>query len=165
MSGSSRADDSARLSHVEQEVAGLKTDVAHIRHSQDNIEDALRDISKRIAENNRPQWATYAAWASVLIVMAAAFGSGYVDDLKDVEGEVDVVEARFRQHEQLGGHRPMQQRIGALEDEVVKLDTVLQREMRLLDDTMSVRIEQMDETLQREMRLLDEIQNARGCGG
>ena len=49
----------------------------------------------------------------------------------------------------------MQIRIAALEKQVERLDVVLQREMRLLDEAIKGDIESQDTMLQREMDLKD----------
>jgi len=44
-----------------------------------------------------------------------------------------------------------------MEGEIVQLDTMLQREMRLIDDTRKMEIAGLDTQLQREMRMLDDV--------
>jgi hypothetical protein len=97
----------------------------------------LDDQFKQTAEGSKPNWGVIVGAVSLvwlIVVAAVAWGMSQATNVAVSKARADIMAVQ-----------------------VDKLDTALQREMRLLDATAQANIENLDHRLQREMKLLDDI--------
>jgi hypothetical protein len=146
--------DNHRISRLETEVAQLQTDVSYIRTSIDRQTHTIDNLATRFAENNRPQWSTYASWAGVVLILIGAYGAGYISVQDRHTLRIDQLAEAFRKHELSPGHPALVQGLVSTQESIKQLDSTLQREMRLLDGELDSRVTGLDDLLQREMRLM-----------
>lgn len=119
----------SRLTQVETDVAGLKTDVSYIRQAIDGLKSSAQ-----------PQWQNYFAWAALILTIIGAFGQGYIRDVSDNTDaikEMIVTEAR---HEE---------RIKALSRESQLMAEHDRREMILREQALTSRIIVVEEIVEK----------------
>ncbi len=150
-----RASDGERLSKLEQAVEGLESGFKHVL-------DELRGLRIDLTKSQRTPWGTLGTWAGVVLTAAGLIGGLVAYGLN---GKIDYLLENQQAHAEIEAHPGQlrnqgenEQRIHHLEKSIEQLDTVLQREMRLLDSETDTRVEQLDRMLQREMDLKDQIQ-------
>jgi len=120
--------------------------------TNDDLLAAIRSMNGK-AVNGTATWGVLASWASVILALVfgiggaigMAFGLALSDTRLAVKGlqerELVNAEDRGRQSERIDRHG----------DGLLRLDEVLQREMRQLDQAMIVQIEGLDARLQGEI--------------
>ena len=150
--------DRLEISHgdMANDLAALKVSHANIERGLVSVDDSVRSLAQTVREGARPQWQTYIAGGTLIILIGAAFGSGYVSDQNENTWGLHKLEDRFGEHELKEGHLGTVIRTSELGKKVDQLDITLQREMRLLDSKIQSDIDQLDKMLQREVRLLDD---------
>ena len=86
-----------RLSRVEAVVEGLADELG-------KLTKAVQTISDR----TRPQWGNYMAAASVLLLIIGMVGSGYIRDMKRIEGNVEMLSKTSLTQSYESGRRQVQ---------------------------------------------------------
>lgn len=154
--------------NIEQRLAATETDVRHlaetvetlargINHLRDDVMRKLEDYSSKGAIT----WPVIFTAIGTLLACMTIAGMVHAMSLQPLaEGIARNSIAQLR-HESLEGHPEsirdtavLRNDVDRIDNELETLDTTLQREMRLLDDTGQSRIDHLDTLLQREMRLL-----------
>lgn len=143
-----------------------------------DMRGAIQTLQERLTASQRTPWSTLASWAAVVITIIALGGAGFVRDVSRIEttqaiirGDVEARSAWIGQasaslerlHQDqvalAGAHADVPviaERVLRIDSQVAHLDEMLQREMRILDQTAATGLEALDRRLQQEMRLLNE---------
>lgn len=163
-------------------VDDLRTDVSSIKSSQASLVakfDQVFEMFRQINGDRKTPWGIIISAIGVLIVLATALGGAalaplYLNDSHQSSRHQEII-GSLRDHMSQDGHPMAMQKHAAMEkdverldgdvtelkDQIVNLDEVLQREMRVLDDIQVTRLDNLDATLQREMRMLQDLQDAK----
>lgn len=146
--------------HIDGEISSIRADVSRVTAGQASLEaqvsslggavsrltDMVADLANRFTQVGKPNNTLIISAIGVAFTALAYIGSQWLDP---VRSEIDRHEADITQ---------MDVKAANLVD---RLDTTIQREMRLLDATMESRIGSLDKTLQREMDLKDNLIDAK----
>lgn len=162
-----RGTDSARIVALEGGYARLHEDVQGLYTKFDKLAGDITDQFRKISSDRKTNWGTMAAWASVIILLMTTLGTLTVMPITEVlnrqQSAIEKVADTVSAHRLEDGHKPVIQRVIAIEKTAETLDITLQREMRLLDErihaTMEAEVRRLDTVLQREMRLLVDTAN------
>ena len=158
-----------RLSRVESDVAGVLARLDSVEQSLERISVVLERLADRFTERIKPQWSVLIG----LVMMIFTIGGVYSNlSLQPIKEKQQWIFEELQEHTKIEGHLGMKRNMEHTQEDLTKLDEVLQREMRLLDDTMEEKlksveerlvqsISNLDKTLQREMSLQDQILKAR----
>lgn len=175
-----------RLSAVERDVQHLSQAIVSLRH---DVNEGIASLRRALSETKTPVTAM-ASWAGVVILLVGAvlwpqiqadnrhdailtkLSDTFVAHVKDghpyrVEeqakrnrDDIDKLRIALESHEKSSGHPTAIAQFERLEHGLERLDDTLQREMRILDQLQTEKIESVDNSLRQEMRLLDQIQDA-----
>jgi K+/H+ antiporter YhaU regulatory subunit KhtT len=160
----------SRLTALETDVAGLKTDVGYIRQHLDSFGRQMTDLAHVLRDKEQTDWKTVFAGLAIVISIGTLALAPMYKDLRNFRDSQRRQWDRIHDHAAIDGHRPTMIRIQALEkavnrgreelkEEIKDVDEVVQREMRILDSAMQNRFDKEDERLQMEMDLKDTIVN------
>lgn len=153
----------------EERVAGLESDVSHISRavieltkSVERLGTSLSAQIEKVAAKSQITWPLIFGFMSILI-SALVVGGAIVnlrispieaDALRNREAVSNISESVARHDERIKIYRELMVEDGNdLTRRLDNLDNVMQREMRLLDDTAAARTDGLDTILQREMNL------------
>ena len=149
---SSRASSDSRLASLEAKYSQVSDDVQALRSDFGSFAAEMRNA---IADIRRTPWGDMAKWASVVLTMVALVG-GLV--AFGMNAKIDDLYGQIKSHEALEAHPAALRdlgkteiRIERVEGSVVKLDEILQREMRLLDQTLQNEFGGWIEGLQKQI--------------
>lgn len=155
MSGEGGSGDgrlSTRLSHLESEVASVVVKVDSLEENVRRIAKGVEVLGERFVDRTKPQWGVMASWASVLIALGALYTSMALNPVKEKQ---DWIFAGLQEHIATEGHLGMVKELKFVNEKVRNLDTVLQREMRLLDATSEEKISVMEQRFREELLRLE----------
>jgi hypothetical protein len=137
-----------RLGMLEQENASINSDIK-------NIVSAVRDLAsdvKAIKDGSRTNWGMLAAWATVIIAIMVYHSSLTMEPLKHALEDHESWKAHPFVLER---HAKTEERSKRFENKLIELDIDLQREMRDVAKVNEVTIKSLDTMLQREIRLIN----------
>ncbi len=155
--------------HLSNEVAGLKSDYEHLRDAVTRgFEDQGRIMSRLSEKLERTGkidftniWAGLSFFAFIIVAIGTlgAYGinnkiDNFVEDLKAHTSQPAHIHAMGqlgRDGEKLNA---VINDVDEFDDKISNLDTVLQREMRLLDASGDEKVNGLDARLQQEMKLI-----------
>lgn len=148
--------DRERLATVESEVTRLHSDIRKVGHDVRQLATVVSDGFKSMSNAGRTDWKVifggFAVGFTLLGMIFSVIGAGYLRDLTRVENNTKLHQVELvSSGKAVSGHDI---RISGLESQITLLDTVLQREMRLLDRAGDEKIKGLDTRLQQEMRLI-----------
>lgn len=156
--------DEDRVSSLDGRVASLESDVANLTRSVDRMVESVDRLSNRVTRSGATNWGVLGTWAGVLLTACALVGGLVAYGLNT---KIDSILEAHQRHVDLPGHPwAIQQharheerfdrafyQISDVDEDIKDLDTVLQREMRLLDQNTVTRLTDLDVRLQNEMDL------------
>lgn len=131
------------------------------RQSMNDLGNELRSvigsIGDKVSQSAKTPWGNLIAGAVLIVAIIAAiaggFTSGYIRDQNRTEKNLDEVIKLVALHQKDGtGHNDVAKNTL----DITKLDNVIQREMKLIDETRKAQLAALDQRLQREMDLKDE---------
>jgi len=128
-SGERFTEFSDRISHVEAAVS-------HIGQSVKSLVDSVEQIRSDVKTAGKTQWGWIIGGAGLIGSLFLAFLQAPLRDLARHELGIVELAKQHVTHITTDGHPAMVQRVGSLEEGMEKLDQVLQREMRLLDEQL-----------------------------
>lgn len=149
----------SRVDHLEVSVADLRNDIrqnhAAAQNHVDGKFDELRDMMEGKISSNKVNWQPISIIVGIFMAILASFG-GYV--LSNIAEQQNAFLDRYATDQ--GHFRKLQsqsaydrgkndQAVAYNTKAIVKLDEILQREMRLLDDTMKAKIAGIERNLSR----------------
>lgn len=160
-----------RISTVERQLYEFKSHMAtfeanidSLKITQDQTNRKLDNITNMVQNQSRTNWSVLGTWAAIIIGLittlgAAAFiavdfkigGVKMLTDLNYQRIEASTAD-RWTEKEQSRYQIMIKDKHDDLEGELKELDTVVQREMRILDDVTNERIKSLDKLLQMEMK-------------
>lgn len=161
-----------RIGQVEQQIAGLASTVEGIAES---VQQSNRQIA-RLADDTRTtlerrtqtQWSPLIGAAGLIIaILGSLFSVVAFNQDKRIDEVVAVVKSLssdFHNHEKSYGHLATTKSVEAHTKELASLDTVLQREMVLLNSEIKATIEGNERRLQEEMELMRDSNQLRSEG-
>lgn len=150
---------------TEEKVAGLERDISNIYGALDRITNSVEGLLAKFEEASRRGQITWPLiFAFVTTMVAVLSVGGIVVNQRITPIERVALENSVALREQLAESVRHEERIAFLRERGVErgeevarrlneLDTTIQREMRLLDETGAARVDGMDTVLQREMQL------------
>lgn len=113
-----------------------------IDHLYASMTSQLNELMGKRAEAQKPQWGSIFAGVSILITVAVLAFAPVYTNLGDHKTELvrheDILDTRA---DRLGR---IETRLDEMDQGLTELDVILQREMRLLDDTMNERLKNVD---------------------
>lgn len=136
------ASHEAQLRLLTEDVRSISQSVSALTTSQSA---GFERLMSRIDSATRPNMGVMGAWAGVVLTIGGMIGSSYVRDITRIEADGKSALNKFEL-----------ETITHLD----RLDIVLQREMRLLNDTIETQITGLDTVLQREISLNMEASRA-----
>jgi hypothetical protein len=153
---------------IDTEVSSLGERVAGINSTMQGINKGLGDLVKSFNIHNqlqqeatKPPYMFFIGAITLVVIVVGgiigAFSSGYVRDITRIEATQLREANHVYLHEVTFGHPALTQKVDMLLTKTDNLDISLQREMRLLNDTITVRINELDKRLQREMELREKV--------
>ena len=159
----------SRMSSLETGYEGLSRDVHNIAKSLEGFASetrtAIKDLASRISDSHKTPWGVLASWAAVVLSFVSVIGglvaygiNGRIDNL--ARGNRELTKD-FIAHTSNGHPRNVVAATVRNKERIEQLDTVLQREMRLLDQEGAAKLADLDKRLQLEMRLLQQIRDAK----
>ena len=171
----SMSGENGRVSRIEEEVGGLKsqvsamdTDIKHISREVGNLASAFRSFTESYADKSKTSWGILAAWSSVILMIVGLVGTGFVGKPmhRIEEALIEMIKTQ-RTHELQGGHMGAMKDITSNSEKIENLDAVLQREMRLLKDESDSRLKGIAERIDSETDILERqmLENRSGVSG
>lgn len=147
---------SRRLSHLESEVAGISTKVDGLESGLGRVITAVDGLAQKIGEGRQTNWGVVISSLGLVVILGSLCLAPIYNRLED---------DKTSQRRQWTAIRAMPSVLVAgikeiedeFEEDLDKLDEVVQREMRLLDQVIKDSIEDMDRRLQEKMELKDQI--------
>ena len=85
------------INQLAAQSAKQEEQIDSLRGMVKTVAESVNKLSQRIDERTKPQWQTYIAGGTFLLILAAAFGSGWVRDLNRMSAEL-------RDHVGMKGH-------------------------------------------------------------
>lgn len=153
-----------RIDRLTTVVESLSSEVVKVARLEAVVESLAGDISKvnssierlgeSVTKGSKTDLSMLASWAGVIVVLIGMAGSGYVRDLEKNEARVTTNSQVLVDYLREDTSKVTEQAVIHNKDAITNLDTVLQREMRLLDAEASAQLGALDSRLQTEMRLL-----------
>lgn len=145
----------ADLGSLESRVATHSVEIDSLNSRLDRIEKGIEGIADKMGERSRTNWGTLAAWAAVIIAVMGLYSSGYVRDLGEQAGRLESLQEReiqnttdlARANEVLSRHDKL----------ILDIDTMLQREMRLLDEVLQREIHLNRQLVERDIGRLEAL--------
>ena len=138
-------------SNVYDRIGKIEAEQASISTSIDQLSSSIKEIAGKINEmqnNTRTDWGILAGWATVILAIVGMMGAGFIHQpMAQMEKIQSKLAEDFAAHVSIDGHGVMIERTKNLEGRIVDLDTVLQREMRLLDNKIDAHIEAINERM------------------
>jgi DNA repair exonuclease SbcCD ATPase subunit len=125
----------SRIGKIEQEQAAIVQALKSVQTTLSGLADKVTNIQ----DGNRTNWGTLAAWASVVVAIMVYHGNITMQPISEM--------SKIR--------HDMQQ------EDIEKLDKVLHREMKLIDQENQIRLDGLEKILQREIHLTKGISDER----
>ena len=163
----------AQLGNTDAKIASLDSEVSYIKHDVEELRGEFSSLRKAVSEGfeninealGRAQstnWPVLFGGISLILVIIGMFFNSYAADLGRIEAnqkqimeDMSIGIQDDHDHALMEGHLPMQLRVEALEEATINLDTVLQREMRLLDDETQAQIQALGQRINSETDILE----------
>lgn len=134
----------------------IKSLAGSLKTLQEDVHDGFERLFSQLQQQSKFPTSTVLMGIFGLISVIALLAGGYIgqpmSEIKETQSW--ILQQQFDLNYVLGKREHM---IDTNTQGLVHLDTVLQREMRLLDDISNERLKGLDEVLQREMRLLGDV--------
>ncbi len=160
------------IDDLRNDAATTRTDIATIGSKIDSLGSAVNTLAKDVNSSKGTPWGVLIGAGGLMLSLITAIGGAALTPLYQSDS---YNSALLKDHMESDGHPTALRAYAGLEKDVHRidarhielkrdienLDTVLQREMRALDQISATRLDNLDTVLQREMRFLDDIQTAR----
>ena len=154
-----------RISEVEVSVAEVATSVQQLQYQmkdlvtsihsiRDNFNNTVQHISDSSKARLGPMITAVSVGVMIIIAFMSLLMNGYVRDQNRNESSIKDLFHSYHEHTMTDGHTAMLQRVESLEEGVINLDTVLQREMRLLDARGEEKAQATRERVEMELQLM-----------
>lgn len=150
-----------RFNELEREVAGISTAVRGIEDQYHSLIRVVENLRNDFRTGSQTDWKTVIAAIALIVTIGALALAPVYQSTREISAYQKQIQNELRRHKENDGHRPMTQRVKALEAGVDKLDNVLQREMRLLDQESIDRIQYLEKILHREIQSSNELMEQR----
>ncbi len=160
------------IDDLRTDAATSRTELATIGSKIDSLGSAVQTLAKDVNSSKGTPWGVLIGAGGLMLSLITAIGGAALTPLYQSDAYNSQL---LKDHMKAEGHPAALRAYAGLEKDVHRidarhlelkkdienLDTVLQREMRALDQISATRLDNLDTVLQREMRFLDDIQTAR----
>lgn len=133
-------------------VYGLESDVRNVTKAISDLSENVRRLSERVVEKSSTPWGTLGAWAGVVVMTIGGMGFLSLEPMKETLVEV---KKQLHQHITLPSHAAAGQALEDLKNDYQRSRTELVYSDRYIKQEFDKKVEALDTVLQREMRLLD----------
>ena len=166
------SDIDARVSQVEQQIAGLASTVENlvesVSQSNRQITRLADDTRTTLERRTQTQWSPLIGAAGLIIAILGSLFSvvAFNQDkrIDDLIGVVESLEKSFHIHDKSYGHLAIRERVQTNSNDLLALDTKLQKEMELTNDKSSKSLLDLEKRLQEEMIGMKENNQLRSQG-
>ncbi len=157
----------------------VDSDIGSLAERMAGVESAMKNIGLRLGElvkvfdrhalmqqeSTKTPWGLIIGSFTLMVVIVGglmgAFSSGYIRDIERIEATQLRGGDRIYLHETKSGHPALTEKVDMSLKITDDLDESLQREMRLLNDTINTKVEALDKRIQREIELVSLAQQER----